>query len=105
MATEDTIQAAIDECNQVLNPNYAEIARKHNGVTRSTLSRRHRGQTTSRAVANSTYRQCLTNAQEEQLINQINKLSKRHMPPTSQNCAEYGRGNNGRGAYEQELDL
>jgi hypothetical protein len=34
-------------------------------------------------VANSEYRLCLTNAQEEALIKQINKLSIRNMSPTS----------------------
>ena len=84
MATEEDIQAALHACNQTLNPNYTQIAKEHNNVDRSTLSRRYRGQTTSRAIANSIYRQCLTNAQEEQLIAQINKLTIRFMPPTSQ---------------------
>jgi hypothetical protein len=89
------MEAAIQACNEVDNPNYSQIAKSHNGVSRSTLSRRHRGQNTSRATANSIYRQCLTDAQEEQLIGQINKLSVRHMPPTSQivrNMAEEIRG-------------
>jgi hypothetical protein len=43
-----------------------------------------KGRLLSRANANSEYRQCLTNDQEEVLICQINKLTVRHMPPTSQ---------------------
>jgi Trk-type K+ transport system membrane component len=84
MATEQDIQRAIEECNQSTKPNYAAIARKYTDLTRSTLSRRHRLKSTSRAAANSQYRQCLTNTQEQQLITQINRLTVRHMPPTSQ---------------------
>ena len=75
-------------------PNYKATAQEFN-IGRTALSRRHQGKTTSRATANSKYRQLLTNAQEQQLINQINRLSVRHMPPTSQivrNMAEITRG-------------
>ena len=64
-------------------PNYKATAQEFN-IGHTALSRRHQGKTTSRATANSEYRQLLTNAQEQQLINQINRLSVRYMPPTSQ---------------------
>ena len=64
-------------------PNYKATAQEFN-IGHTALSRRHQGKTTSRATTNSEYRQLLTNAQEQQLINQINRLSVRHMPLTSQ---------------------
>ena len=119
---EEVMQSAIVECNKVLLPNYTEIARKFK-LDRRTLARRHQGQTVSRAEANSEYRQCLTNAQEEALISQINKLTKRNLPPTSQivkNLAEEicgrevnknwtanfvrRRGNRLRSAYLRNID-
>ena len=63
--------------------NYAATAKKWN-VQRTTLLRRHKGQTTSRAEANSKYRQRLTNVQEDTLLRHIDILTERHMPPTSQ---------------------
>jgi hypothetical protein len=59
------------------------------------LSRRIRGLTKSRQQANSFWRQCLTNEEEEVLIRRINDLTDRGMPPTSQivrNLAEEIRG-------------
>jgi hypothetical protein len=78
----DRIEKAIDLLNRELLPNVKAMA-KRAYLDYTTLSRRYRGITTSRAEANSLYRQCLTKAQEEALIKQINKLSNRNMPPTS----------------------
>jgi hypothetical protein len=83
MVNEADIDAALAECELHLIPNYTVIADYYN-VGRTTLARRHKGQTTSRAIANSRFCQCLTSEQEEVLIAQINKLTVRHMPPTSQ---------------------
>jgi hypothetical protein len=80
---EYRMEKVLDLLNRELIPNYKSMALRA-GLERTTLSRRHRGITTSRAEANSEYRQCLTIAQEEALIKQINKLSIRNMPPTSQ---------------------
>jgi hypothetical protein len=80
---EYRIEKALDLLNRELLPNFKSMAVRA-GLTYSTLSRRFRGITTSRAEANSEYRQCLTIAQEEALIKQINKLLIRNMPPTSQ---------------------
>jgi hypothetical protein len=73
---------------------YSKAAAKFN-VDCTTISKRIRGLTKSRKDADSFWRQCLTNAQEETLIAHINKLTDRGMPPTSsivQNLAEEIRG-------------
>ena len=80
---EYRMEKALDLLNRELTPNYQAMA-KRSGLHRSTLSRRHRCITNSRAESNSETRQCLTTAQEEALIKQINKLSIRNMPPTPQ---------------------
>jgi hypothetical protein len=53
------IALAIAEIGDQNAPNYAEYARKYK-LDRSTLSRRHRGKTTSRKEATSEHRQILT---------------------------------------------
>jgi hypothetical protein len=83
MGYEDDMKAALAEIESYSNPNYAKMAEKH-GLVRSTLSRRARGKTTSREQFQSERHQCLTNTQERVLINQINRLTERGIPPTSQ---------------------
>jgi hypothetical protein len=83
MVNEHDMMQALAECDISEEPNYAEIARKYN-LLRTTLSRRHRGKTTSRREYQSQAHQCLTDAQEQVLINQINRLTERNLPPTSQ---------------------
>ena len=73
---------AVTDLDAQLKPNYTAIAKKYD-LDRSTLSRRAQGKQRSRASANSIYRQCLTTAQEESLIQYINKLTVRGMPPTA----------------------
>ena len=92
---EYRIEKALDLLNRELIPNYDVMANR-SGLSRTTLSRRFCSITVSKAEANSEIRQCFTIAQEEALIKQINKLSIRNMPPTSQiikNLVEeiYGR--------------
>ena len=82
MAHEQAMKAALAELEASSKPNYTEIAAKHK-LGRHALSRRHQGKTTSRADYFSNHRQCLTNVQEEILIDQINHLTDRGMPPTS----------------------
>jgi len=48
MVNEDDMKKALAEIESSKAPDYAIIARKY-GLTRSTLSRRARGKTTSRA--------------------------------------------------------
>jgi len=83
MVNEDDMKKALAEIESSSKPNYTEIAQKH-GLVLSTLLRRVQGKTTSRAEFQSQVHQCLTNAQERVLINQINRLTKRGIPPTSQ---------------------
>ena len=80
---EERMLKAIEDLNTQLTPNYSGTAKKWD-VIRTTLMRRFTGQTSSRTVSNSKYRQCLTNAQEELLIGHIKILTDRRLPPTSQ---------------------
>ena len=73
---------------------YAHAADRYK-CDRSALSWRIRGLTKSRKEALSFWNQCLTDEQEEVLIQRINDLTDRGMPPTSQivkNLAEEMRG-------------
>ena len=73
---------------------YANAARKY-GCSRTAVSRRVRSLTKTKREANSFWHQCLTIEQEEVLIDQINYLTDRAIPPTShivRNLAEEIRG-------------
>src|SRR5208282_3446146 len=73
---------------------YSDAAKKYK-CDHGALSRRIRGLTKSKKDADSFWRQCLTNEQEEVLIARINHLTDRGMPPISQivkNLAEEIRG-------------
>jgi len=83
MVDEQAMQKALADIESSSAPNLSEIALKY-GLERSTLSRRVAGKTTSRAEFLSRTHQCLTNTQEHVLINQINRLTERGIPPTSQ---------------------
>jgi hypothetical protein len=76
------IAAAIAAIQSGEFKDYSKAATKFD-VDRTTISKRIRGLTKSRKDADSFWRQCLTNAQEETLIAYINKLIDRGMPPTS----------------------
>jgi hypothetical protein len=82
MSYDRRMELAIDALESSEALNYTAIAKQYN-LGRTALARRHQGKTTSRAEATSIYRALLTTAQEEQLIDQINKLTVRFMPPTS----------------------
>jgi hypothetical protein len=83
MDHERRIQAAIADLESQDRLNYAATARKWE-IDRSTLSRRHRGETGLNRDANSYARRQLTDVEEEVLIKHINKLSDRGLPPTPQ---------------------
>jgi hypothetical protein len=83
MVSEQDIEKAIDALNAQLIPNYSQVAREF-GIERTTLMRRYQGICASRQEANSLYHKLLTDTQEEALIDQINKLTVRGLPPTSQ---------------------
>jgi hypothetical protein len=61
--------------------NYTAVADEF-GCNRSTLSRRHRGVTTSRENITAIYYSLLLKAQQNRLVNYINKLSDKGIPPT-----------------------
>ncbi|PQE21698.1 pogo transposable protein [Rutstroemia sp. NJR-2017a WRK4] len=79
---EARIQSALADLDKQDPPNYSKAARDY-GLSRSAISYRYRGLTTSRKEATSIYRQQLTLEQEQALISQINKLSARSIAPTS----------------------
>ena len=82
MDYEQRMKAAIASLESQEVPNYSEAARQFN-LDRTAIKNQLLGKTTSRAEANSRCQQLLTNAQEEQLIVQINKVMVHHMPLTS----------------------
>ena len=77
------IEAAIADLESQDRQNIAATAKKW-GVARETLSKRFRGKTVSNQEANSYARRQLTDTQEKTLIQYINKLSNRGLPPTPQ---------------------
>jgi hypothetical protein len=83
MTNEEAMKKALAELESSSKPNYTEIAKRYE-IGRHALSRRHQGQTTLRRDFFSNHRQCLTDIQEELLINQINRLTDRGIPLTSQ---------------------
>jgi hypothetical protein len=96
MVSEQDIEKAIDALNAQLIPNYSQVARDF-GIERTTLMRRYKGICASRQEATSLYYKLLTDTQEEALIDQINKLTVRGLPPTLQiikNLAEKIIGGN-----------
>ena len=78
---EAQMELAIADLDRQLKPNYARTAKEY-GLVASTLRRRHQGLTMSKENAKSEYWQKLTNAQEEVLIERINWLTDRALPPT-----------------------
>jgi hypothetical protein len=82
MVNEEDMKAALAEIELLKDPNYCEIARRFN-LTHTTLLRRAKGMTRSRAEFQSEINQNLNDAQERILIKQINRLTDRGIPPTS----------------------
>ncbi len=88
------IDAAVAAIQRGEFSDYTAAAREHK-CDRGALSRRIRGLTKSKKDANSFWHQCLTIEQEEVLIDRINLLTDRAMPPTShivKNLVEEIRG-------------
>ncbi len=75
------LESAITDLESQLRVNYAATAKKWQ-VDRTTLPRRHKGQTGTRKDAASYIHRQLTDIQEEVLITYINRLSDRGLPPT-----------------------
>jgi hypothetical protein len=80
MSPIEAALAAIEALEPGEKLSYTKIAREH-GVHRSTLSRRHRGQTASR-TAIIAERQNLHPQQEQELLRYIERLTGRGLPPT-----------------------
>jgi len=76
------IELGIGDLESQAKPNYRATAKKYE-VNYTTLRRRFLRQQSSRQVANAKNHQCLTIAQEKVLIQHINKLTDRGLPPTS----------------------
>jgi hypothetical protein len=94
MRNIEAIPAAIADLESQERPNVKATAEKY-GVERKTLENRWKGKSVSMAEDRSANRQCLTNAQEKALIELIDKLTKRRLPPTTaivKNLAEEIRG-------------
>ena len=90
MVNEEDIKAALAEIELSEDPNYREIARKFK-LTHTTLLRRAKGLTRSRADFQSKINQNLNNAQERILIKQINRLTDRGIPPTSKMVKNFAK--------------
>src|SRR6266487_6348945 len=76
------IVAAIRDIQSGAIRDYSKAAEKHE-VDRTTISKRIRGLTKSKKDSLSFWCQCLTDSQEEVLIERINSLTDRGMPLTS----------------------
>jgi hypothetical protein len=77
------IELAIADLESQAQLNFAATARKYN-VKGTTLSRRFRGETSSREDAISSVSKALTNVEEDVLVRYINNLNTRELPPTPQ---------------------
>jgi hypothetical protein len=77
------MELAIADLQSQEKPNYRATAKKHR-VNNVTLRHRFLGEQLSPTAAASLYRQRLSAVQEVALIDQINRLTDRGLPPTSQ---------------------
>jgi transposase len=93
-AKSKRVDAAVAAIQRGEFVHFSDAAKKYE-CSREAVSRRVRGLTKSKKQAYSFWRQCLTDEEEEVLIQRINDLTDRAMPPTSQivkNLAEEMRG-------------
>ena len=77
------LEEALAKCRLHDNPNFSAISIQYS-VDCSTLSRRYHGKQQSYLESHSESVQCLTLLQEQILIDFINRLTNRSLPPTSQ---------------------
>ncbi|RFU28811.1 hypothetical protein B7463_g7524, partial [Scytalidium lignicola] len=80
---EALMQKAIANLKSQERPNFKATAEKYS-LERTTLAKRFKGQHGSMKDASSTHKQRLNDIQEQVLIDQINLLTDRGMPPTCQ---------------------
>jgi hypothetical protein len=78
---EQRMLAAIESLKSQEPHDFSRTAKEFN-LGRTALARRFKGETTSRAEANSASRQALTSDEEEVLIERINYLTNRNLSPT-----------------------
>ena len=90
MSKNQAIEHAINDLKSQKAPNIDATAKKW-GVVESTLRRRYKGKTVSRSEGQSRSNMLLTNAQEDVLIEHINKLSARNLHPTIQTVENLAR--------------
>ena len=83
LSYDERMELALASLKAQEKPNCSRTALEFN-LSKSALSRRSKGETTSRTLANSKYRQCLSNTQEDILVSHIKWLTDRRLPPTSQ---------------------
>jgi transposase-like protein len=81
------IDDALAACEAENSPNYTHIAKEHD-VDRTTLSRRHRGKTGSKASGRD-QTAFLTTQQEKELVRYINGLTEDGLPPTNSMVATF----------------
>jgi len=79
----DRIKLAITNLKSQDHPNYTTTTIKYH-LVRTTLSRRHQDVTDTKEEAYSYSIQTLINMQESVLVQYINNLSARELPPTPQ---------------------
>ena len=77
------IEDAIAYLEALDKPNYAEAARRFK-VQETTVRRRFLHITASRKQIDQEHRQLLNKAQEDVLLSYINKMTDKHIPPTTQ---------------------
>jgi hypothetical protein len=83
MPDSDAIAKAISDLKSGKAATIQAAADLH-GLDRSTLSRRYNGKTIDRVESNILHHQLLSPTQEDGLIDYINKLNDRGLPPTPQ---------------------
>src|SRR5882757_6522163 len=85
MARGDKSKAINDAVAAIRSGQFTDYSKaaRHFGCDRTSISKRIRLLTKSRQDRNGFWKQCLTDTQEEKLIERINNLSLRQMPPTS----------------------
>jgi hypothetical protein len=80
--------AAIESREPGASFSYREVAKRFN-VSRATLSRRHQGNTQSRAAAGRN-RQLLSPQQEQELVRYIERCTEQGLPPTREMIRNFG---------------
>ena len=83
MVNTEALSAAIADLRSQKKPNFFATARKH-GIDRTTLRRRFQGKQAPRGVSHIEAQGHLSVKMEEVLIERINTLSARGLPPTPQ---------------------